>query len=184
MQKWGYCVKTTKLVMGILSIIFSCFIMFQSCAAGASNALKGSKEKSGSVGLLVAILLLTGAIIMIATRNGGKGSSVACVILFLLGAIIGFPNAGTYKDLKIWAVYCIVLAMINLISVLTYKEKKSAKKRVNEISLTQKSITQNQQSMSSAKNASEELQQYKKMLDDGLITEEDFEVVKKQILDI
>ena len=102
----------------------------------------------------------------------------------MLGAIIGFPNAGTYKDLKIWAVYCIVLAMINLISVLTYKEKKSAKKRVNEISLTQKSITQNQQSMSSAKNASEELQQYKKMLDDGLITEEDFEVVKKQILNI
>lgn len=47
-----------KLVMGILNIVLSAFVTFQSCAAGVSNALEESNEISGSAGLVVAIILL------------------------------------------------------------------------------------------------------------------------------
>lgn len=49
--------KTWKLVSGILSIILSVFVAFQSGMAGLGNALADNNEVSGSAGLLVAILM-------------------------------------------------------------------------------------------------------------------------------
>lgn len=46
--------------------------MFQSCAAGISNSLAENGESGGSAGLIVAIILLAGGIVSIATRNGSK----------------------------------------------------------------------------------------------------------------
>ena len=65
--------KTWKLVSGILSIILFVFVSFQSCAAGLSNTLQENGEIGGSAGILVAIMLLAGGIVSIATRKGGKG---------------------------------------------------------------------------------------------------------------
>ena len=114
--------KTAKLVLGIITIVLSCFVTLQSCAAGTANALSDNGESSGTAGLLVSWLMLAGAIVMISTRKKGKGGSIACIILFGLAALLGFPNAGSYKDLKVWAVYCLILAVINLIAVIKYKK--------------------------------------------------------------
>lgn len=66
--------KVWKLVSGILSIILFVFVSFQSCAAGVSNALEANGEASGSAGIIVAILMLAGGIVSIATRKSlGKG---------------------------------------------------------------------------------------------------------------
>ena len=62
--------KTWKLVSGIISIVLFAFVMFQSCAAGISNSLAENGESGGSAGLIVAIILLAGGIVSIATRNG------------------------------------------------------------------------------------------------------------------
>ena len=61
--------KTWKLVSGILSIILFALVAFQSCAAGMSNALEENGEVSGSAGIIVAVLLLTGGIVSVATRK-------------------------------------------------------------------------------------------------------------------
>ena len=61
--------KTWKLVAGIISIILFVVVSFQSCAAGVVNALEDNGGTSGSVGILVAILLLAGGIVSIATRK-------------------------------------------------------------------------------------------------------------------
>ena len=58
--------KTWKLVSGILSIILFALVAFQSCAAGMSNALEENGEVSGSAGIIVAVLLLTGGIVSVA----------------------------------------------------------------------------------------------------------------------
>lgn len=42
--------KVAKLVSGILSIVLALLVMFQSCAAGISNAL----EENGEIGALAA----------------------------------------------------------------------------------------------------------------------------------
>ena len=114
--------KTLKLVLGILCIVLSAFVIFQSCAAGVGNALAENGEVSGSAGMIVAIALLAGGIVMLATRKAEKkGGSIACIIIFALGALLGFMNAGTFADLKIWSGLCIVLAVINLLSVIKKK---------------------------------------------------------------
>ncbi len=117
--------KTFKLVAGILCIVLSVLIMFQSCAAGAVNTISESDEISGSAGFITAIMFLAGGITMIATRNSErKGGAIASIILFLLGALVGFANVGTYSDLKVWSTICVILAIINLIPIIWKKKDK------------------------------------------------------------
>lgn len=124
--------KVAKLVLGILTIVFSCFVTLQSCAAGISNSLEKNDEVSGSAGLFVSILMLAGAIVMIATRKGSKGGSIASLIIFLLAALIGFPNAGSYSDLKIWSGFCVILAVINIIALFTAKKNQDFDKKISD----------------------------------------------------
>ncbi len=60
--------RVWKLVSGILSIILFAVVMFQSCAAGVVNALEDNGGISGSVGVIVGILMLAGGIVSIATK--------------------------------------------------------------------------------------------------------------------
>lgn len=116
--------KTLKLVTGILSIILFVFVTFQSCAAGLGNALADNGEISGSAGVLVAICLLTGGIVSIATRNQKKnGGNIACIILYFIGALLGIAMAGSYSDLKIWGTYAAICGVIHLISSMSRKKK-------------------------------------------------------------
>ena len=110
--------KTWKLVSGILSIILFFMVSFQSCAVGIGNTLSESGEVSGSAGIIVAIMLLSGGIVSIATRNGGKGGNIALIVLFGIAALFGFTLAGSFSDLNIWATWClinVVLAVIALV---------------------------------------------------------------------
>ena len=108
--------KTWKLVAGIISIILlvaECLI-----AAGVVNALEDNGGTSGSVGILVAILLLAGGIVSIATRKSeGKGGNIALIILFGLAALCGFAGHGNYSDLVIWAVWCLINAVLAIVAL-------------------------------------------------------------------
>lgn len=112
--------KTWKLVSGILSIVLCLFVMFQSCAVGLANTLQENGEVSGSAGVIVAIMLLTGGIVSVATRKStGKGSNIALIILYGIGALFGFTLAGSYGDLVIWAFWCMVCAILAIVSTFT-----------------------------------------------------------------
>lgn len=109
--------KTWKLVSGILSIILFVLVSFQSCAAGLANTLQANNEVGGSAGLIVAILLLAGGIVSIATRNGSKGGNITLIILFGIAAFLGFTLAGSYSDLNIWAGWCLINAILAIVSL-------------------------------------------------------------------
>lgn len=109
--------KTWKTVSGILSIVLFIVVSFQSCAAGLYNSMSGNGESSGSAGIIVAIMLLAGGIVSISTRKGGKGGSIAIIVLFGIGALIGFTMAGSYSDLVIWAIWCLVCAALAVVSI-------------------------------------------------------------------
>lgn len=81
--------KTWKLVSGILSIVLFIMVAFQSCAVGIGNTLGETGEVGGSAGIIVAIMLLAGGIVSIATRKGGKGGNIALIVLFGIGALLG-----------------------------------------------------------------------------------------------
>lgn len=116
--------KTWKLVSGVLSIVLFALVAFQSCAAGMSNALSENGEVSGSAGIIVAVLLLTGGIVSIATRgSNGKGGNIALIIIFGLAALIGFAMHGSYSDLSIWAGWCLINAVLAVVALLRGNNK-------------------------------------------------------------
>lgn len=108
---------TWKLVSGILSMVLFILVSFQSCAAGLGNAIADNGEVSGSAGIIVAIMLLTGGIVSVATRKSGKGGDVALIVLYGIGAFIGFILAGNYSDLRIWAFWCLVCVVLAIVSM-------------------------------------------------------------------
>ena len=112
--------KTWKLVSGILSIVLSIFVMFQSSAAGLLNALDGSKESSGTAGLFVAFLMIAGGIVSIAVRKKiSNGGNIALIVIFGLAALIGFVSAaGKFKDLYIWGSWCLLLAVLAIVCII------------------------------------------------------------------
>jgi hypothetical protein len=115
--------KIWKLVSGILSIVFFIFVAFQSCAAGVVNALEDQGGISGASGIIVAILLLTGGIVSIVTRNStGKGGNIALIVLFGLAALIGFAGHGVYSDLVIWSCWCLINAVLAIIAIIRGKK--------------------------------------------------------------
>lgn len=94
--------KTWKLVSGIISIVLSVFVVFQSMIAGLANALEESGQVSGSAGLVVSICMLCGGIVSIVSRkNNSKGTNIALIILFGLATLTGFVLAGNYSDLQL-----------------------------------------------------------------------------------
>lgn len=109
--------KNWKLISGILSIVLTFFVLLQSCAAGVSNHLQNNGEVGGSVGVIVAIMLLAGGITSIATRKGGRGGNIALTVIYGIGALLGFTMAGSYADLMIWAGWCLVCAALAVIAL-------------------------------------------------------------------
>ena len=113
--------KTWKLVSGILSIILFVFVAFQSCAAGVGNALAENGESGGSAGITVAVLLLAGGIVSICARKGGRGLNIALIVIFGIGAVVGFTMAGSFADLNMWAGWCLINVVLAVVSIVKQK---------------------------------------------------------------
>lgn len=120
--------KTWKLVSGILSIVLFLVVAFQSCAAGLGNAIAENGETSGSAGILLAILMLAGGIVSVAVRKSNeKGGNIALIVLFGLAFAVGFTNAGSFSDLKVWSVWCLINAILALFAIIKKKPAEQSK---------------------------------------------------------
>lgn len=109
---------TWKLVSGILSMVLFLLVSFQSCAAGLGNAIMNNGESSGSGGIILAVLMLTGGIVSVATRkSSGNGGNIALIVLFGLASLIGFATAGSYTDLNVWAFWCLINAVLSIVAI-------------------------------------------------------------------
>lgn len=66
----------------------------------------------------VALLMLSGGIIEVVTRKSVKnGGAISSTIIFFMATIIGFINAGIYTDLYVWSIWCLILGVLNLVSI-------------------------------------------------------------------
>lgn len=116
--------KIWKLVSGILSIILAVFVLFQSMIAGMANTLSENGEVGGTAGLLVAILMLVGGIVSIIVRKSVKtNGNIALIVLFLLATIIGLTSAGSYGDLYIWSIWCLINGILACVSLMKIKKQ-------------------------------------------------------------
>ncbi|SRR5690554_421295 len=113
--------RTSRLIIGIISIVLFGLIIFQSCAVGAANALEGNEEVSGSAGLLLAICMLIAGIVGIVTRNKGKGGPITAGIFYLVGGLLGITNVGSFADLQIWSILSILFAGVYIVGAIRQK---------------------------------------------------------------
>ena len=118
--------KVGRLVVGIISMVLCGLITFQSCAAGLSNALAENESLSGSAGLFLAIFMLAGGIVGVATRKSvKKGGCMASAILYELGAGIGATSWNSdYSDLRVWIVVSLIFSLFYLFCAIKTKTKK------------------------------------------------------------
>lgn len=118
--------KTAKLSLGIVSIVLAMIILFQSCAAGLGNAMaNNTKDTSGSMGVFVAVLFIAAGIVGIVAR-ASKGGTIAATILYALAGIIGVASNGTFKDLMVWGVISLIIAVVFAISIFKQDYSKAA----------------------------------------------------------
>ncbi len=116
--------KTTKLVLGIISMVLFIFITFQSCATGLGNALEGNEtDTSGSAGLFLAIFILIAGIVGVATRKS-KGGGITAGVFYIVASIIGFANLGTFGDLVIWSVMSLIFGIVYILGSVLIKKPK------------------------------------------------------------
>lgn len=112
--------KTAKLIIGIVSIVLTFLVLFQSCAAGLATGLEGTSDTdlSGSAGLLLSLfMVVAGIVAIVGHKSEGKGCDIAAVICYALAWLIGIMNAGVFKDLQIWAWLCFIFAIVFAVSL-------------------------------------------------------------------
>ena len=91
--------KTTKLILGILSGVFFVVIALQSCVTSVGDAL---------------------------ADNGGTGGIGGIMLSFcLLGAFFGFITGG-YADLQLWSGLCAAFGVFFIISAIVMKKQSKA----------------------------------------------------------
>lgn len=116
--------STGKLVIGIISMVLFAIVFLQSCAVGLGNTIIDSGETSGTGGVFCAVAMLIAGIVTVVTRNSEKsGGSIASIIIYFLGYLIGYSNAGSYKDLEVWSVICFWFAIVHIVSIVIAKRK-------------------------------------------------------------
>lgn len=115
-----------KKVIGIFSILLFIIVEFQSCAAGLSNSLTKSKDAGGSAGLILGIFMLVSGILVLVSKHS-KCIVITSIVLYVLASLVGFANAGTFKDLSIWAGLNLIFAILLIVHLIRNKELYSKK---------------------------------------------------------
>lgn len=107
-----------KLILGIISMVLCVIILFQSCAAGLSNAIEGNGEISGSFGVLIALNLLFSGIIAVAARKSvSRIPMIIAVALLWFNYFIAKMYDDSYGFLEIWGFLCFVFGVVYLFSI-------------------------------------------------------------------
>lgn len=134
--------KATKITVGILMILISLIILFQSMAAGLVNSVENNGHTSGSAGVFMAIAYLVSGIIYLVTQKmkSISGDIASAVVLILLGLVSLASVDNTFTDLKIWILLGFIIGLGFLLWHI-YKNKHQAKafnQKQNYNSMSQK----------------------------------------------
>lgn len=115
--------STGRLVIGIIIIVLSFIVLFQSYATGLIYSVGANVE------FLLAILTVLAGVIAICTRNTkSKVGPVIAAVLLLAGIAVGVFNAAVYGYLIEWTIVNIIFAIVLIIcTIKTKKHGKSSK---------------------------------------------------------
>ena len=115
-----------RMIVGIIYIVVSCLVLFQSCAAQLSNSITG-EGIDGAIGFLLFLYLLVIGIVSISTKKSSSYKIPMCigVLNFIFGFLLSEIYKGMYKDLKYWGWLLIITAFVYLIEARKIKPLKN-----------------------------------------------------------
>lgn len=119
-----------RLILGILSILLSLFISFQSCAVSLKNSMEEVTDISGFAGLFLSAFMLVAGITAIATRRSRVGAIIVGFI-YLFGLLPCLAiNFGTtsYGDLPFWVGVTVFFAVLFFLAYFAQLSQQSKKK--------------------------------------------------------
>ena len=114
--------KIARLVIGIVSLLLTFIIGFQSCAAGVVNTLQENGQSSGTYGFITGFFITIAGIIAICARSSKPGGFVAGGF-YIFSFLFGIANYGNYSDLAIWAVVSLMFGIFFFISSAVMKKQ-------------------------------------------------------------
>lgn len=114
--------KIARLIIGIISLVLTFVIGFQSCAAGFVNALEENGQSSGTIGVVTGFLIMVAGIIAICARSSKPGGFVAGGF-YVFAFLFGIVNFGNYSDLAVWSVLSLILGVFFIISSAVMKKQ-------------------------------------------------------------
>lgn len=161
-----------RIIVGAVEILLA-FIIYNE-ANTASNVYALTNSNSGSFaatsGIMVAFACaITGIILIVTAKNNYRWAFWLVLIITVLFWLLGIMSSTKYfEDLAIFSWGYLILTGIALI--------KFGKKKANIQNETEKVATQERQ------DSNQELRKLKKLADDGIITQDEFEAKKKQLL--
>lgn len=93
--------RVTKLVIGILMIVYSVWLFIQGLLGGFLGIIANKSMLAGILGILLCGLFMASGIVYISTENSdGLGGDIAGFVMMIVAGILGFLG-GTYAGL-IW----------------------------------------------------------------------------------
>lgn len=105
--------STARMVIGIVMLVFSTLVIFQSCSAGLYNITTNSKNSDGIIGVLFAFFMIITGIVGIVTRNTKKWHVPYFIGLAM--CLVGFSTSwynGIFRDLKIYGWVIMILGLV------------------------------------------------------------------------
>lgn len=119
--------KILKRIVGVLSLFIAYEVMSMARLAAFGDALlTGGSGTSGSSATMVSMLLLVAGVLALIFA-AKQWANIACMVLYVLGGLVGITTKGVYQDLIIWGFVSIVFAIPFLISFLKTRKAQSVK---------------------------------------------------------
>ena len=112
--------KTTRLVFGIITFVLCIVVLFQSCAVGIHNSIENNGDRGGSAGFFVFVFMIVSGVLSITVKSR-KGGFTTSGFYFLAG-IIAILNSEVFKDLSLWGMVNLGLALVIFIMSAFQKE--------------------------------------------------------------
>ena len=113
-----------KIAIGIISIFLGLLFLLQSCTVGGLSHMAGQQANAdaGALGIFVGLLLFIGGAFSFALPG-------VSTITFALASLLGFAAAaaGSFKDMKVWAVIALVLAVGSFFTWRSARKAKAAR---------------------------------------------------------
>ncbi|EEU03466.1 hypothetical protein GCWU000322_00746 [Eubacterium saphenum ATCC 49989] len=121
--------KVWKLVSGILSIIWSGWVMLGAGVTGFLSDMEGSKDDGTAVvvvGFFVSILMVAGGIVSIAVKNKiDERSNGALAVIFGIAALVGVTGGSESVALDFGIVWCLACAVNAVVCIFQNRKNKS-----------------------------------------------------------